>query len=203
MKASKGILRKALFSVISVGSLIAVSACGQFIVIGDSTSVPPIEKTPTIGVRAAAKTDTGPTASQNLAELAQSASSQGSFKMLSQFVQAAGLTEQLAGQGPFTVFAPTDTAFAALPKGTLENLLKPKNKQKLVKFLGYHVIPGQVTSSQLTSGRVKTVEGTAVTLKVDSITNTVTVNDAKVIQADIPASNGVIHVINKVILPPN
>lgn len=204
MKASKSILRKALFSVMSAGSLLALSACGQPSV--DNTTAPQTAATPANVPTAAppiAQTPTTPTASKNLAQLAQSASTQGSFTTLSRAVQAADLTKQMAEQGPYTVFAPTDAAFAALPKGTVDNLLKPENKQQLVKLLGYHAIPGQVTSSQLTSGQVKTVEGSPVTLKVNSTTSTVTVNGAKVIQADIPASNGVVHVVDKVILPPN
>jgi uncharacterized surface protein with fasciclin (FAS1) repeats len=204
MKASKSILRKALFSVMSAGSLVALSACGQPSV--DNTTAPQTAATPANVPTAAppiAQTPTTPTASKNLAQLAQSASTQGSFTTLSRAVQAADLTKQMAEQGPYTVFAPTDAAFAALPKGTVDNLLKPENKQQLVKLLGYHAIPGQVTSSQLTSGQVKTVEGSPVTLKVNSTTSTVTVNGAKVIQADIPASNGVVHVVDKVILPPN
>jgi len=204
MKASKSILRKALFSLMSAGSLVALSACGQPSV--DNTTAPQTAATPANLPTAAppiAQTPTTPTASKNLAQLAQSASTQGSFTTLSRAVQAADLTKQMAEQGPYTVFAPTDAAFAALPKGTVDNLLKPENKQQLVKLLGYHAIPGQVTSSQLTSGQVKTVEGSPVTLKVNSTTSTVTVNGAKVIQADIPASNGVVHVVDKVILPPN
>lgn len=204
MKASKSILRKALFSLMSAGSLVALSACGQPSV--DNTTAPQTAATPANLPTAAppiAQTPTTPTASKNLAQLAQSASTQGSFTTLSRAVQAADLTKQMAEQGPYTVFAPTDAAFAALPKGTVDNLLKPENKQQLVKLLGYHAIPGQVTSSQLTSGQVKTVEGSPVTLKVNTNTSTVTVNGAKVIQADIPASNGVVHVVDKVILPPN
>ncbi|KAB8317399.1 fasciclin domain-containing protein [Tolypothrix campylonemoides VB511288] len=203
MKASKSILRKAAFSVMSAGSLL-VSACGQPNV--ENTTAPQTAATPANLPTPAppiAQTPTTPTASKNLAQLAQSASTQGSFTTLSKALLAADLTKQMVEQGPYTVFAPTDAAFAALPKGTVDNLLKPENKQQLVKLLGYHAIPGQVTSSQLTSGQVKTVEGSPVTLKVNTTTSTVTVNDAKVIQADIPASNGVVHVVDKVILPPN
>jgi uncharacterized surface protein with fasciclin (FAS1) repeats len=125
-----------------------------------------------------------------------------SFKTLTAALKAAGLTETLAGAGPFTVFAPTDAAFAALPQDALQELLKPENKEVLVKILTYHVVPGKVTSSDLKSGEVKTVEGGGVNVKVDSATG-VTVNDAKVVQPDIQASNGVIHVIDKVILPPD
>lgn len=187
----------------SAGTLF-VSACSQPTV--ENTTAPQTATTPANLPTPAppiAQTPTTPTASKNLAQLAQSASTQGSFTTLNKALLAAGLTKQVVEQGPYTVFAPTDAAFAALPKGTVDNLLKPENKQQLVKLLGYHAIPGQVTSSQLTSGQVKTVEGSPVTLKVNSTTNTVTVNGAKVIQADIPASNGVVHVVDRVILPPN
>lgn len=213
MKKSNSILAKVLFSAISVGSLVALSACNNQPVAENPTVPPATEtqttlppttaQTPATTVPSASPIPAGTTANQNLGELAQTAASQGSFTTLTKAVQAAGLTEQLTGKGPYTVFAPTDAAFAALPQGTVDKLLKPENKSKLVKLLGYHVVPGQVTSSQLTSGQVKTVEGTPVTVKVDSASNTVTVNGAKVVQADIPASNGIVHVVDKVILPPN
>jgi uncharacterized surface protein with fasciclin (FAS1) repeats len=138
-------------------------------------------------------------ASGNIVELA---STNASFKTLTKAVQAAGLTETLSGKGPYTVFAPTDEAFAALPQGTVENLLKPENKEQLVKLLTYHVIAGEVTSSQITPGEVKTVEGTPVKIEVDKSSSQVNVNNAKVTQPDIKASNGVIHVVDKVIMPP-
>lgn len=211
MKTSRSILGKALFSIISMGSLVALSACSQPVAENSTvppatetqTTLPPVAPTPAATVSPVAPTPAGTTANQNLGQLAQAAASQGSFTTLTKAVQAAGLTSQLSGKGPYTVFAPTDAAFAALPKGTLDTLLKPANKSKLVKLLGYHVIPGQVTSSQLTSGKVKTVEGDSVTVTVDSATSTVQINDAKVVQADIPASNGIVHVVDKVILPPN
>ncbi|NMF62326.1 fasciclin domain-containing protein [Brasilonema octagenarum] len=203
MKASKSIFRKALFSLMSAGSLVALSACGQPSV--DHTTAPQTAATPANLPTSAppiAQTPTTPTASKNLAELAQLASTQASFTTLTRAVQAAGLTQQMAELGPYTVFAPTNAAFAALPKGTIEKLLKPENKQQLIKLVSYHVLPGQVTSSQLTSGQVKTVEGSPVIVLVDTTTSTVIVNGAKVIQADIPASNGVVHIVDKVILPP-
>ncbi|MBN2905290.1 MAG: fasciclin domain-containing protein [Rhodobacteraceae bacterium] len=128
------------------------------------------------------------------------AASNGNFTTLVAAVQAAGLVDTLKGDGPFTVFAPTDAAFAALPEGTVETLLKPENKDQLVKVLTYHVVPGAVTSDQLAGKRlnVATVQGQ--TVHVDG-TNGVRVNKARVTSADIIASNGVIHVIDKVLLP--
>jgi uncharacterized surface protein with fasciclin (FAS1) repeats len=130
------------------------------------------------------------------------AASNDSFKTLTAALKAAGLTETLSGKGPFTIFAPTDAAFAALPQDALQELLKPENKDILVKILSYHVVPGNVASTDLKSGEVKTVEGGPVNVQVDSAKG-VTVNDAKVVQPDIKASNGVIHAIDKVILPPD
>jgi uncharacterized surface protein with fasciclin (FAS1) repeats len=114
-------------------------------------------------------------------------------------VEAAGLVETLKGEGPFTVFAPTDEAFAALPEGTVEDLLKPENKDKLAAILTYHVVPGKVMSGDLTNEMMAaTVQGGEVTIMTEG---GVMVNDANVTTADIEASNGVIHVIDKVILP--
>jgi len=103
--------------------------------------------------------------------------------------------------GPFTVFAPTNEAFAALPKGTLETLLKPENKDKLVKILTYHVVSGDITSAQIQPGPAKTLEGQNLMIKVKD--GKVKVNKATVISADVDASNGVIHVVNQVLLPPD
>ena len=129
------------------------------------------------------------------------ASGDAQFKTLTKALGSAGLVTTLQGKGPFTVFAPTDAAFAALPKGTVENLLKPANKAKLTKILTYHVVPGSVVSTSLKSGDVKSVEGSS--LKVAVSTGKVTVGGANVVKADIKASNGVIHVIDKVLMPPN
>lgn len=115
-------------------------------------------------------------------------------------VQAADLVEVLQSEGPFTVFAPTNEAFEALPEGALENLLKPENKDQLVKVLTYHVVPSAVKSTGLSDGMsVATVEGGNIT--VDISDNGVQINDANVVSADIEATNGVVHVIDKVILP--
>jgi len=128
------------------------------------------------------------------------ASGDAQFETLTKALGAAGLVTTLQGKGPFTVFAPTDAAFAALPEGTVEELLKPENKAKLTKILTYHVVPGSVVSTSLKSGDVKSVEGSS--LKVAVSTGKVTVGGANVVKADIKASNGVIHVIDKVLMPP-
>lgn len=123
----------------------------------------------------------------------------GTFTTLVAAVEAAGLVETLKGEGPFTVFAPTDEAFAALPEGTVEDLLKPENIEQLTAILTYHVVPGKVMSGDLTDDMMAaTVQGSEVKIDLD---NGVMVQDANVVTADIEASNGVIHVIDKVILP--
>ncbi|NEQ75068.1 MAG: fasciclin domain-containing protein [Okeania sp. SIO2C9] len=123
----------------------------------------------------------------------------GQFNTLAVALKAAGLVEVLQGEGPFTVFAPTDEAFAALPPGLVEDLLRPENKDELIKILTYHVVPGEVTSGDLESGKVKTVEGDYIYVQVSY--RGVKVDDANVIIPDVPATNGVIHVIDSVILP--
>ena len=123
----------------------------------------------------------------------------GTFTTLVAAVQAAGLVETLKGEGPFTVFAPTDEAFAALPEGTVEDLLKPENKDQLIAVLTYHVVAGKVMSGDLTNEMMATtVQGSDVTIMTEG---GVMVDGANVVTADIEASNGVIHVIDAVILP--
>ncbi len=127
----------------------------------------------------------------------------GQFKTLVAAIEAAGLTETLEGKGPFTVFAPTDAAFAKLPEGTVENLLQPENKERLVQILTYHVVPGEVTSDAVSPSaptELTTVEGQA--LSVAAKNGGVVVNDAaQVVSADVDASNGVIHAIDSVLIP--
>ena len=134
-------------------------------------------------------------------DIVDTAVAAGSFKTLAAALGAAGLVDTLKGPGPFTVFAPTDAAFAKLPAGTVETLLKPENKAKLTAILTYHVVAGKVPASAV-AGKVTdatTVNGA--TINVNG-TNGVKVNNATVVQADIMASNGVIHVIDTVLLPP-
>ena len=127
------------------------------------------------------------------------ASSTEGFSTLVAALTAAGLVETLQGEGPFTVFAPNDEAFAALPAGLLEKLLLPENVAVLTSILTYHVVAGKVMSTDVTTGDAATVEGS--TLALDTMSG-VMVNDATVIAADVEASNGVIHVIDKVLVPP-
>jgi uncharacterized surface protein with fasciclin (FAS1) repeats len=134
-------------------------------------------------------------------DLVDTAVAAGQFKTLATALEAAGLIDALKGSGPFTVFAPTDEAFAKLPAGTVETLLKPENKEKLKAVLLYHVVPGNVTADQVTklNGRsVKTLQGSSVKVRTGQ---GVRVDDAKVTQTDVKASNGVIHVIDTVLMP--
>ncbi|KUJ85820.1 Nex18 symbiotically induced protein [Ruegeria marisrubri] len=133
-------------------------------------------------------------------DIVDTAVSAGSFTTLVAAVQAAGLVDTLKGDGPFTVFAPTDEAFAALPEGTVETLLKPENKDQLVAILTYHVVPAKITSGEIAGkkAQVLTVQGDRLSVNAR---NGVKVDGAEVISADIMASNGVIHVVDKVLLP--
>jgi uncharacterized surface protein with fasciclin (FAS1) repeats len=131
------------------------------------------------------------------ADIVDTAVSAGQFKTLVKAVQEAGLVDTLKGAGPYTVFAPTDEAFARLPAGTLDALLK--DKQKLAAVLTYHVVPGRVMAAQVKPGPVKTVQGQS--LNVTTSGGAVMVDNAKVVKTDIAASNGVIHVIDHVIVP--
>ena len=137
------------------------------------------------------------TAGKTIVEIAAGAED---FSTLVAAVKAADLVDVLSSKGPFTVFAPTNEAFAKLPKGTVESLLKPENKDKLIAVLKYHVVPGKVMAKDVVKvDSAKTAQGSSVTVTVEG--KTVKVDNAKVIKTDIEASNGVIHVIDTVIIP--
>lgn len=134
------------------------------------------------------------------ADIVDTAAAAGDFKTLVAAVKAAGLVDTLKGPGPFTVFAPTDEAFAKLPPGTIDDLLKPENKAKLVKILTYHVVSGKVMAADVVKlHSAKTVEGGMVMIRARG--GSVMINNAHVIKADIVTDNGVIHVIDTVIMP--
>ncbi len=133
-------------------------------------------------------------------DIIATAQSAGTFKTLLTALNAADKTAMLQDKGPYTVFAPSDDAFSKLPEGTVEDLLKPENKEKLGKLLAYHVIEGKIMAADLTSMMAKTANGAELDIKVTS--DAVTVNKAKVTTADVKASNGVIHVIDTVLMPP-
>jgi uncharacterized surface protein with fasciclin (FAS1) repeats len=152
-----------------------------------------------IAVAAAASLTFG-AVSAKAADIVDTAVSAGSFNTLVTAVQAAGLVDTLKGDGPFTVFAPSDEAFAKLPAGTVEDLLKPENKDKLVSILTYHVIPGKVMSGDIAGKEMMVASVQGDTIDVNA-TSGVMVDDASVVQADIETDNGVIHVIDTVIMP--
>ena len=176
-----------LFAVVMVAAL-ALAACGP-----QSTPTPAPTKVPPTAVP--------PTEAPMAKDIVDTAVADGRFTTLVAAVQAAGLVDTLKSEGPFTVFAPTDDAFAKLPAGTIDELLKPENKQKLTDILLYHVVAGKVMAADVTAlTSAKTVLGKDVAIKVDM--GNVYINEAKVIIADIETSNGVIHVIDSVLLPP-
>ncbi len=134
-------------------------------------------------------------------DIVDTAMAAGSFETLATALKAAGLVETLKGEGPFTVFAPTDEAFAKLPAGTVDDLLKPENKEKLTKILTYHVVSGNVKADaamKMSTATALSGDNIALMVKDDALY----LNDAKVIKADVEASNGVIHVIDTVLMPP-
>jgi uncharacterized surface protein with fasciclin (FAS1) repeats len=177
MKTIRHFVAVTAFTVAFTGS-VAAGSCGQACSSTYATSV------------------TAAPVKEDIVAIAQSA---GSFKTLVAAVQAAGLVETLQGTGPFTVFAPTDAAFAKLPAGTVESLVKPENKEKLIAILTYHVVPGRVLAADVKTMKVKTVNGQELDIKVGA--GGVTVDNAKVVKTDVMASNGVIHVIDSVVLP--
>lgn len=172
------VLRRNVFAALAIAAALTLSACGN-----DSES--------------ATETTTEATAPGTIVDVAVGA---GNFTTLVAAVTAADLVETLSGTGPFTVFAPTDEAFAALPAGVLDALLLPENKATLAKILTYHVVSGAVMAADVTDSDVATVEGQTIKL---STMGGVMVNQAMVVAADVMASNGVIHAINAVILPPD
>lgn len=159
----------------------------------------PSQTTPSNTAPTAPAAPLGSTGNQPLSNLLQQVSQTGSFTTLAQAVQAAGLDTALQNQGGrYTIFAPTDEAFAALPAGTLEQLLQPENRALLRQLLSYHVVPGEVRSNQLRTGVVDTLGG-GIAVRVTP--ERVIVNDGSVVRADIPAANGVVHVVNRVLIP--
>ena len=164
-----------------------------------ATATPTQQVAGNVKIAASPKPMTSPAPMAAAKDIIGIASGDPQFKTLTKALMAADLVKTLQRKGPFTVFAPTDAAFAALGKPALDDLLKPANKAKLTKILTYHVVPGAVLSTSLKSSDVKSVEGSS--LKVVVAAGKVTVGGANVVKADIKASNGVIHVIDKVLIP--
>ncbi len=180
-------MRRTAIAVVSIAAALTLSACSS------SSDEATTAETTSAAEEAEVMEEAG------TGTIVDVASSTEGFSTLAAAVSAAGLVDTLNGEGPFTVFAPTDDAFAALPAGVLDALLLPENKDVLTQILTYHVVPGQVMAADVTDGDVATVEGQSVTL---STADGVSVNGAKVIQADVVTSNGVIHAIDAVLLPP-
>jgi uncharacterized surface protein with fasciclin (FAS1) repeats len=140
---------------------------------------------------------------EEVGTIVEVASGNESFSTLVQAIEAAGLVDTLSADASYTVFAPTNAAFEALPEGTLEQLLQPENQEVLSQILTYHVVPQELPAAEVVSGDVETVAGQPVTVNVDDATGDVSVNNATVVQVDVQASNGVIHAIDQVLLPPD
>ena len=180
-----------LLAVGTAAAVIALAACGD-----DGND----ESEATTATTAEAEPAAEPESADEMSDTVIDVAVANDFTTLVAAVEAAGLVETLSGEGPFTVFAPTNEAFAALPDGLLEALLLPENKDALTEILTYHVVSGKVLSTDLSSGEVATVQGEDVTIVVD---DGVTVEGANVVVADVEAGNGVVHVIDAVIVPPS
>ena len=199
MQVNQSNLRKLLLGVLGGSSFIAILFLSQSqlssIRVADTNR---LAQTPTIE----SPTPTSSPDSQTGNSLVQVVASNKLLSNLALAIDASGLKDTLSGQISYTLFAPTNEAFSDLPKGTLRKLLLPQNQVILAKILTYHLVVGEVTASQIKSGQVPTVEGDFLTFNVNSTGNKITVNKARVTKSDIQASNGVIHTINKVLLPP-
>ena len=185
------VTRRAAIAVVSVAAALTLSACS-------SSSDEATTTEATAEATAEAEAEAGLTEEMSVGTIVDVASAGADFSTLVAAITAANLGETLSGEGPFTVFAPTNEAFAALPEGVLDALLLPENKDSLAKILTYHVVPGTVMAADITDGDVATVEGQTVML---STANGVTVNGATVLIADVAADNGVIHAIDAVLVP--
>ena len=186
------VMRRTAIAVVSVAAALTLSACSS-----SSDQATTAESSAALSKGSIEDADeTEAIFSETIVDLASK--DPANFSTLVAAINAAGLVETLNGEGPFTVFAPTNAAFAELPAGVLDALLLPENKDALVKILTYHVVPGTVLAADIADGDVATVEGQNVTL---STANGVTVNGANVVTADVLASNGVIHVIDAVLVP--
>ena len=187
----------------SILLLPVIAACTP----NDTAEVPPTTPPPAIDVNTpepvppTTTTPTSPiaTTDEDIADVVEDNSS---LKTLANLIDEADLEDTLDDAGPYTLFAPSDQAFAALPEATRQRLLQPQNRELLREVLTYHVVPGQLSASQLQSQEIQTLGNNPVNIQVDQANNQVRINDARVTQPDIQASNGVIHIIDRVILPP-
>lgn len=192
----------------AMSAALLLGACSSGSGTNDSASAettPPATASPATTSPATMAPSVAPTTAPSTQTVVGVAASNPEFSTLVAAVKAAGLADTLSGAGPFTVFAPTNAAFAKLPAGTVDSLLKPESKDKLAGILTYHVVPGKVMAADAKPGAVKTVNGESFTIGVQGSDVVITDgqgNASKVVQTDIPASNGVIHVIDTVLLPP-
>ncbi|MFZ4810331.1 MAG: fasciclin domain-containing protein [Ilumatobacteraceae bacterium] len=187
-------ISKKLIAAGLVSAALVLAACGSDDASTDTTTAPTEAPVTTM-----ASTDTTAAGMEEPGDIVAVASGNPDFSTLVAAVAAAGLVETLQGPGPFTVFAPTNDAFAALPAGLVDKLLLPENKDTLTAILTYHVVSGKVLAADVTAGPVPSVQGEDITITTDG---GVKVNDSNVIATDVMASNGVIHVIDAVMLPP-
>ncbi len=194
-----------LFGILGLSALISVPALAQDNLGEDSVNgVPtPVEEIMPDSLDSPVEDGemSEPATEVELGNLVEQATSNEQFQTFTKVIEAAGIEEMLAQEGPYTVFAPTDEAFAELPPETLEQLLLPENREVLAQLLSYHVVSGAIASSEIQSGEVETLAGAPVFIEV-SEEGMVTVNNATVTQADIPASNGIIHAVDRIVLPP-
>jgi transforming growth factor-beta-induced protein len=187
-------------SIVVLLAALVLAACAPAATLAPTATQMPPTMAPAATATTAPTATSAPTATPKPQTIVDVAVAAGNFKTLVAALKATGLDKTLAGEGPFTVFAPTDDAFAKLPAGTLDTLLKPENKDKLVQILTYHVVPGKLTAADLSKlSYANTVANLSLSIKADM--GKVIVNDANVTQADVMASNGVIHVIDTVLLP--
>lgn len=189
-------LTRGLAAVAAAGLTLALAGCSSSSESSDAASNPPST------TAAPEMTTVAPTGAKTVVDVA---AGNADFSTLVSAVKAGGLADTLSGSGPFTVFAPTNEAFAKLPAGTLQDLLKPENKKTLAGILTYHVVAGDIMAADVKPGKVKTVNGAEFTVNADNGTFTITDargDTAKIVKTDITGSNGVIHVIDRVLLPP-
>ncbi len=191
----------------SIPKVVGLSFLASTLLVGgacysDSVEAPQ-DNSPAVGEAPDATTDPSATGSLTGSEtIAEVAANDASLSTFNTAIEAAGLTDALNEPGPYTVFAPSDEAFESLPPDTLEQLLLPENRDQLQQLLAYHVVPGELSAEQLQSGSVDTLAGSQLMVTVGSQAQDVTVNNAMVTQADLRASNGIVHVVDQVILPP-
>ena len=186
------VMQRTAIAVVSIAAALTLSACSS------TSDEATTEESSAVVEESAMEEADEMVGEASVGTIVDVASANPDFSTLVAAVSAAGLVETLSGEGPFTVFAPTNAAFDALPPGVLDALLLPENKDALVKILTYHVVPGTVLAADITDGDVATVEGQTVAI---STANGVTVNGAAVVTADVVADNGVIHVIDAVLVP--